>query len=128
MKRATNFLLCELLGAVVSACVIFLYRADTLASVGISPNSVPLFTLLTDVMELHRWAAYGAALGVLAALLATLAGLVRWLIRARELPAAPQDADLEVDLDQLIRSHRARRAEQYFARRRARITGPEPPT
>lgn len=128
MKRATQLLLCALLGAIATACVIFLHCAYILASAGISPNSVPLLALLTDVMELHLWFAYGAVAGVVVALLATLAGRVRRLIGARELTVAPQDPDPVADPDQLIRLQRKHRAEAYLAHRRDRGGGPDAPT
>ena len=127
MKCATQLLLCTLIGGGATACIIFLYRAYILASSGISPDSMLLWMLLTDVMELHRWAFFGGAFGFVGAPLASLVERVRRFVSARRTSLTAPSIGSRVDPDQLIRHHRARRAERYLAHRRARCGGAGPP-
>ena len=104
MTCATRLLLCTPLGGVAAACVICLNRAYILASSEISPDFVPLLTLLTDVMELHRWAVFGGAVGFAGALLASLVGRVRRVISAQRTSLTAPSIGSSVDPDELIRA------------------------
>ena len=63
MRPVLLFVLFSLLGAVVAALAMFLYQAYILASSGVSPDTVPIKTMLLEVMELHLYAIYGAVAG-----------------------------------------------------------------
>ena len=67
-----------LLGALVSAVVRFAYSAYIIAEAGESLNSIPVDLLLIDVMELHRFALYGAGGGAIFAITLVLIDLLRF--------------------------------------------------
>jgi len=66
-----------LLGTLVSAVVRFAYSAYIVAQAGGSLTSVPLKLLLIDVMELHRFALYGAGGGAVFGIALVLVDLLR---------------------------------------------------
>ena len=82
MVRAKNpisvFFSMTLLGALVSAVVRFAYSAYIIAQAGESLNSIPVNLLLIDVMELHRFALYGAGGGAIFGITLVLIDLVRF--------------------------------------------------
>ncbi len=67
-----------LLGTVVSAVIRFAYSAYIVVQAGDSLTSVPLKLLLIDVMELHRFALYGAGGGAIFGIILVLVDLLRY--------------------------------------------------
>ena len=67
-----------LLGTLVSAIARFAYVAYVIVQAGESLNSVPLELLLMDLMELHRFALYGAGGGAALGIIFVLVDLLRY--------------------------------------------------
>jgi hypothetical protein len=67
-----------LLGALLSAVVRFGYSTYLIVQAGESLTSVPVELLLIDVMELHRFALYGAGGGVILGIIFVLIDLSRY--------------------------------------------------
>jgi hypothetical protein len=61
----------------VSAVARFIYFAYVFVQAGESLNSVPLELLLIDVMEIHRFALYGAGGGAILGIILVLVDLLR---------------------------------------------------
>lgn len=117
MNALMKVLLWAFLAAFVTACAMFLVRAYILASAGVDLPSVPLARLAFEVMELHRFAAYGAGAGGLLG----LASVVLARVRARGSRANPQPilTSEGPDPDERIRARRAERAKAYLERKTA---------
>jgi uncharacterized membrane protein len=67
-----------LLGALVSAVVRFAYSAYIIVQAGETLTSTTLKLLLIDVMELHRFALYGAGGGAILGIILVLVDLLRY--------------------------------------------------
>ena len=67
-----------LLGAVVCAIIRFAYGAYIIGQAGESLSAVPLGLLLMDVMQLHRFAIYGAGGGAIFGVVLVLVDLLRY--------------------------------------------------
>jgi len=80
MTRSKNpvFVIMTLLGTLVSAVIRFAYSAYIVVQAGDSLTSVPLKLLLMDVMELHRFALYGAGGGAIFGIILVLVDLLRY--------------------------------------------------
>ena len=117
MRYLMMIVLMSLIGGFLSAFVMFFYRAYILASSGADLDQVPLPTMLLDVMELDRYAAYGLADGSVVGLAWAISSLVsRWRLRP---PSTVQpDGSGFIDADSAIKSMRERRANEYLAQRK----------
>ena len=73
-----------LLGAFVSAVVRFAYSAYIIVQAGETLTSVSLKLLLIDVMELHRFALYGAGGGAVFGIALVLVDLLRYGGQAKD--------------------------------------------
>ncbi len=113
MRSVLLFVLFSILGAVVAALGMFLYQAYILATSGVSPDAVPIKTMLLEVMELHLYSMYGAVAG--GGLGAFWMLVRRWRARRTEVPEE-QDMLLH-DPDLTIKTIRAKRADEYLAKR-----------
>ncbi len=67
-----------LLGAFVSVVVRFAYTAYIIVQAGETLTSISLKLLLVDVMELHRFALYGAGGGAILGIILVLVDLLRY--------------------------------------------------
>ncbi len=81
MARSKNFVSVvfsmNLLGAFVSVVVRFAYTAYIIVQEGETLTSISLKLLLVDVMELHRFALYGAGGGAIFGIILVLVDLLR---------------------------------------------------
>ncbi len=81
MARSKNFVSVvfsmTLLGAFVSVVVRFAYTAYIIVQAGETLTSISLKLLLVDVMELHRFALYGAGGGAIFGIILVLIDLLR---------------------------------------------------
>ncbi len=81
MARSKNFVSVvfsmTLLGAFVSVVVRFAYTAYIIVQAGETLTSISLKLLLVDVMELHRFALYGAGGGAIFGIILVLVDLLR---------------------------------------------------
>lgn len=102
-------------GALSVACIVFLYKMYTLADAGVAPGSVSFGALLIGKMQLHWFAVYGAGGGAVLGFLSLIPEVLRE-IRMRKSPVVPASDD-SWDPDSIIRSMRAKRAEEYLANR-----------
>ncbi len=71
----------------MSAVARFIYFAYVFVQAGESLNSVPLELLLIDVMEIHRFALYGAGGGAILGIILVLVDLLRYGGHAEWRPA-----------------------------------------
>jgi len=105
-----------LLGAVLSAVVRFGYLAHVIVDRGASLDSVSFLTLTIEVMELHITALYGAVGGAALGLTIVLIDIVRF---GRREPLTWHEMEVgQPGADDLIKSTRAKAAEEYLERRR----------
>ena len=81
MARSKNFVSVvfsmTLLGAFVSVVVRFAYTAYIIVQAGETLTSISLKLLLVDIMELHRFALYGAGGGAIFGIILVLVDLLR---------------------------------------------------
>ncbi len=102
-------------GAVSFISVIFLYNVYKLASSGVAADDIPFLRLVTEVMELQQYAPPGAVAGAVLAFASVAISLFRAMHVQSTGPAGYQ-LNLD-DPDRMIRSQRARRADEYLAAR-----------
>jgi len=118
MKLVVTF---TLLGAGLAAAGSGLRQGWILYRAGADVSAVSTQALLFEVMSLHLWALAGAAVGLI---LGVIVLLVQWALRVQRSSALAEDVDAqapppELDPDDIIRQRRARKAEEYLARRKA---------
>lgn len=116
MRHIFSLVAWAITGAILVSLVVFAEKAWALHSSGIALTSLPLASLLTDVMELPKYATYGAGGGTLIGLLMKLRLLIRYLLN-RDKPTSTGDTPF-VDVDDQIKAMRKERAEQYLAQRK----------
>jgi hypothetical protein len=127
--RAPSVIGWALVVALVWVCAVALYRSIIIVKGGHSLGSVPLFALVTDVMNLHWHAVYGFLAGGLVGALEWLLVSIRDRLRRRR-SERTHSGDLD-DVDLKLKLARASRATSYLearaAGRRAASLGGEPP-
>ncbi len=123
MRYLYSILRWSLLGACATAALVFLYRAYILSARGYSVTMLPPGTLLIEVMELHRYAGIGAALGAVFRIVVAIPALLR---RTRHPPNLPPDLGpgLEDDVEAKLHARNKERAERYLASRKKALKPP----
>lgn len=89
------------------------YRGYEIAQAGYALDSVPPLKMIFDVMQLHEMAAYGAAAGVVFAVLGPLFDFCKRSISSL-FRRAPPVVD-QPDPDSIIRAERAQLADSYLS-------------
>ncbi len=118
MKLVLTVLRWSVIGALTSAVIIALYRYCIITSSGYSVVSVPIKTMMIDVMGLPLYAAMGAGAG---ALLGTVSA-IRAALRARKrrpdaAPAVDTSSPTLEDGYTKLRAINKQKAERYLAER-----------
>ncbi len=101
-----------LLGALVSAVVRFAYSAYIIVQAGESLNSIPLELLLADVMELHRFALYGAGGGAILGIILVLVDLLRYGGQAEDY-SWKNSEDSQPFAEDEVKAHRMEIGDRY---------------
>lgn len=102
-------------GAFSLGCAAFLYEGYHLHRAGISMDSMPFLSLLTEKMGLQSIVPYGAIVGAAVAVIVVVLAMVREGEERNALEALASGP--MSDPDELIRAERSRRAQQYLADR-----------
>ena len=103
------------LGALASGIARYAYLADILVDAGVNLDTVPFATIAIEVMELPRFALYGAAGGAVVGVLLALLDLLRsgrkpdYTWAEREVSSA--------GADELIKRRKAQAADEYLGHR-----------
>jgi hypothetical protein len=116
MRHIFSLVAWAITGAILVSLVVFAEKAWALHSSGIALTSLPLTSLLTDVMDLPKYATYGAACGASLVLVLKLRLLIRYL-SGRNKRVDVNDTPF-LDVDDQIKAMRKERAEQYLAGRK----------
>lgn len=117
MKRVLTVLRWSVIGALASAVIMALYRYYIIISSGFSVVSVPIKTMMIDVMELPFYAGMGAGVG---ALFGTVIGITEALRARKRRPDAAMDTTSPTleDVDTKLRAINKQKAERYLAERK----------
>ena len=117
LKLVLTVLRWSLIGALTSAAIMALYRYYIITSSGFSVVSVPIKTMMIDVMGLPLYAGMGAGIGALLGMVIA----IRAALRARKRrPDAAVDISSPTteDVHTKLRAINKQRAERYLAERK----------
>ena len=116
MKPVLTVLRWSVIGALASAVIMALYRYYIIMSSGFSVVSVPIKTMMIDVMELPFYAGMGAGVGALfGTVIAIRAALSA---RKRRLDAAMDTSPAIEDVHTKLRAINKQKAQRYLAERK----------
>lgn len=116
MKLVLTVLRWSVIGALTSAVIMALYRSYIITSSGFSVVSLPITTMMIDVMGLPLYAGMGAGVG---ALLGILIGIRAALRAGKRRPDAALDTSpTPEDVDTKLRAINKQKAERYLAERK----------
>lgn len=116
MKRVLTVLRWSVIGALTSAVIMALYRYYIITSSGFSVGSVPIKTMLIDVMRLPLYAGMGAGVGALLGVGIAIRAALR--ARERRLDGATDTDPTTEDVDTKLRAINKQKAERYLAERK----------
>lgn len=119
MRYIMMIVLMSLIGGFLLAFVMFFYRAYILASSGADLNKVPLPSMLLDVMELDRYAMYGASAGAVVGVAWVISSLFSRRRLKQPLNERLSNGSSFIDADSAIKSMRERKAKEYLAQRKS---------
>ncbi|MGH8535800.1 MAG: hypothetical protein ACREXM_04880 [Gammaproteobacteria bacterium] len=116
MKLVLTVFRWSVIGALTSAVIMALYRYYIITSSGFSIVSVPIKTMMIDVMELPLYAGMGAGVG---ALLGIVIAIRAALSARKRRPDAAMDTSSPTleDVDSKLRAINKQKAERYLAER-----------
>ncbi|MFH0343940.1 MAG: hypothetical protein ACHBNF_17875 [Chromatiales bacterium] len=116
MKRVLTVLRWSVIGALTSAVIMALYRYYIITSSGFSVASVPITTMLIDVMELPLYVGMGAGVGALLGMVIAIRAALRARKRRPDGAVEAPSPTLE-DVDTKLRAINRQKAERYLAER-----------
>ncbi|MDQ3566184.1 MAG: hypothetical protein M3436_19595 [Pseudomonadota bacterium] len=117
MKLVLTVLRWSLIGALTSAVIMALYRYYIITSSGFSVASVPIKTMMIDVMGLPLHAGMGAGVGALLGMVIAIRAALRARNRRPDAAMDTSSPTLE-DVDTKLRAINRQKAERYLAQRK----------
>ncbi|MGH8531362.1 MAG: hypothetical protein ACREV1_01210 [Gammaproteobacteria bacterium] len=115
MKLVLTVLRWSVIGALSCAVIMALYRYYIITSSGLSVVSVPIKTMMIDVMGLPLYAGMGAGIGALWGMVVAIRAALS--ARKRQPNAATDTSPTIEDVDSKLKAINMQKAERYLAER-----------